>query len=72
MESRKKMIIDIDTGVDDAQALIMALSRSDSIDIIAVTCVAGNTSLDNVYNNTLRVLQICNRLDVSHFLYINY
>jgi len=65
MERRKKIIIDVDTGTDDAQALIMALSQSDAIEVIAVTCVSGNTTVDNACINTLRVLRACNTLDVS-------
>lgn len=60
----EKFIIDVDTGVDDAQALMLALSRPD-VDVVAVTCVSGNIHLDQVCVNTLKVLKICNRLDVS-------
>ena len=60
----RKFIIDVDTGVDDAQALMLALSRPD-IDVVAITCVAGNVQLDKVCINTLKVLTICKRLDVS-------
>jgi len=59
-----KYIIDVDTGVDDAQALMLALSQS-NMDILAITCVAGNTDVDQVCINTLKVLKACNRLEVS-------
>lgn len=58
-----KMIVDIDTGVDDAHALMLALA-DDRVEILAITCVSGNTTLDNVIINTLRVLDLCNRLDI--------
>lgn len=61
-----KLIIDVDTGVDDSKALILALSRSD-VEILAITCVNGNVDIDNVCRNTLRVLKVCDRLDVSMF-----
>ena len=62
----EKYIIDVDTGVDDAQALMLALSRPE-IDVVAITCVAGNVGVDQVCLNTLKVLSICDRLDVrSH------
>ncbi|XP_071178223.1 nucleoside hydrolase-like [Mytilus edulis] len=58
-----KLIIDVDTGVDDSKALMLALSRSD-VEIVAITCVNGNVDIDNVCRNTLRVLKICDRLDI--------
>ncbi|MCF3134076.1 nucleoside hydrolase [Streptomyces olivochromogenes] len=50
------MIIDCDTGVDDALALLFAV-RHPGLDLRAVTCVAGNTDVDGVVRNTLRVLE---------------
>ncbi len=61
------MMLDTDVGVDDAVALLMALSQP-NVDLIGVTCVHGNTALDNVLVNTLRVLRVANRSDVS-FVY---
>lgn len=60
----KKLILDLDIGVDDAQALMVALADPD-VQILGITCCFGNTPLDNVLRNTLRVLKVCNRLDVS-------
>ncbi len=64
MASKCTMVLDTDVGTDDAVALLMALSQP-SVDLIGVTCVHGNTCLDNVLVNTLRVLKLCKRLDVS-------
>ncbi|MGY3202948.1 nucleoside hydrolase [Streptomyces sp. TE5632] len=50
------VIIDCDTGVDDALALLFAV-RHPGIDLRAVTCVAGNTDVDGVVRNTLIVLE---------------
>ncbi|MET7733978.1 nucleoside hydrolase [Streptomyces sp. NPDC005402] len=50
------VIIDCDTGVDDALALLFAV-RHPGIDLRAVTCVAGNTDIDGVVRNTLTVLE---------------
>ncbi|XP_052072923.1 inosine-uridine preferring nucleoside hydrolase-like [Mytilus californianus] len=58
-----KLIIDVDTGVDDSEAIMLALSRS-NVEILAITCVNGNVAIDNVCKNTLRVLKVCGRLDV--------
>jgi pyrimidine-specific ribonucleoside hydrolase len=49
------VILDVDTGVDDALALIAAV-RHPELDLLAVSCVTGNASLDKVVENTLRVL----------------
>lgn len=60
----KKLILDVDTGVDDAQGIMMALAAP-GVQILGITCCHGNTPLENVLRNTLRVLKVCNRLDVS-------
>lgn len=61
---KKKLILDVDTGVDDAQAIMVALSDP-SVEVLGITCCHGNTPVDNALKNTLRVLKVCNRLDVS-------
>lgn len=60
-----KYIIDVDTGVDDAQALMLVLSRSD-IEVLAITCVAGNVGIEQVCLNTLKVLAVCDRTEVGN------
>ncbi|XP_066541562.1 inosine-uridine preferring nucleoside hydrolase-like isoform X2 [Hoplias malabaricus] len=62
----KKLIVDVDCGVDDAQALMMALAVTD-VQILGITCVHGNASLDNVCRNVLRVLKVCGRLEIPVF-----
>uniref|UniRef100_A0A3Q4I924 Uridine nucleosidase 1-like n=1 Tax=Neolamprologus brichardi TaxID=32507 RepID=A0A3Q4I924_NEOBR len=57
------LIIDVDTGVDDAMAIMVALANPD-VEILGITCCHGNTPLENVLKNTLRVLKVCNRLDI--------
>ena len=59
-----KLIIDVDTGIDDAQAIMMALSANSRAEVLAITCVDGNTILENVCTNTLRVLEACDCLQV--------
>ncbi|HXI15109.1 MAG TPA: nucleoside hydrolase [Chloroflexota bacterium] len=49
-------VLDLDTGIDDALALMLAL-RSPELDLKSVTCVAGNVTLDQVIQNTLGVLE---------------
>jgi len=50
-----QVILDVDTGVDDALAILLAC-RSPSMDVRAITCVAGNAEVDQVLANTLKVL----------------
>lgn len=51
------VILDVDTGVDDALALLFAAAHP-QLDLLGVTCVAGNASLSQVVDNTLRVLDV--------------
>lgn len=57
------VILDVDTGVDDACALLLA-ARHPGLDLRAVTCVAGNAGVDAVVRNTLTVLDAAGRPDV--------
>lgn len=59
----KKLLLDVDCGVDDAQAIMMALAVPD-VQILGITCVHGNTSIENVCKNVLRVLKACDRMEV--------
>ena len=52
--ARTPVIMDLDTGLDDAMALLLA-SRSDAIDIKAITTVFGNQSVDKTCENTLKL-----------------
>ncbi|XP_025090794.1 probable uridine nucleosidase 2 isoform X3 [Pomacea canaliculata] len=63
---KKKVILDVDTGVDDAHAIILALTHP-SVDVVAITCANGNLKIDDVVANTFRVLQTCKRFDVPVF-----
>ncbi len=49
-----KVILDVDTGTDDAVALMVA-ALSPDIDLVGATSVNGNTTLDYTTENTLRV-----------------
>ncbi|TAL13252.1 MAG: nucleoside hydrolase [Chloroflexota bacterium] len=60
---RLPVILDVDTGIDDALALFYACA-SPEIDLLAVTCVAGNVPLEAVVANTLAVLEVAGRGDV--------
>ncbi|MBR2801587.1 MAG: ribosylpyrimidine nucleosidase [Erysipelotrichaceae bacterium] len=53
---KRKMILDCDTGHDDAIALMVA-SKHPQIDLLGVTVVAGNSTLPKTLRNTLNVVQ---------------
>ena len=55
--------MDVDTGVDDALALLLALS-SPEVELVGVSTVAGNVPLPRTTDNTLRLLQWAGRDDV--------
>lgn len=57
------LILDVDTGIDDAFALLLA-ARHPEADLRAVTCVAGNAAVDQVVANTLQVLEVAGAADV--------
>ncbi|PJI68921.1 nucleoside hydrolase [Serratia sp. TKO39] len=55
----KKIILDCDPGHDDAIALLLAWGNP-QIDLLAVTTVVGNQTLDKVTRNALAVARIAN------------
>ncbi|KAH8038396.1 hypothetical protein HPB51_001510 [Rhipicephalus microplus] len=59
---KRALVLDVDTGVDDALAIGLALS-SDA-EVVAITTVAGNTREDLARDNTLRVLRVFGRMDI--------
>lgn len=59
----RKVIIDTDPGCDDMLAILLMCAAS-SIDISAVTTVAGNSTLQNVTNNAHYILNLAGRPDI--------
>jgi inosine-uridine nucleoside N-ribohydrolase len=57
------VLIDCDPGQDDALALLLALG-SPELDVLGVTAVAGNQTLDKTTANALRVLELAGRTDI--------
>ncbi|MEM3033423.1 MAG: nucleoside hydrolase [Nitrososphaerota archaeon] len=62
-----KVILDMDPGIDDALALLLALS-SPELDILGVTAVAGNTTIDKTGVNARRVLEYVGKDGIPVFL----
>ncbi|MCC6316040.1 MAG: nucleoside hydrolase [Thermomicrobiales bacterium] len=66
MTSRTPIVLDVDTGIDDAMALALAV-RSPEVDLVAVTTLAGNVDVTTTTTNTLNVLDWLGRPDVPVF-----
>jgi len=57
MTEKTKIILDVDTGTDDACAIMMAYLE-EKIELLAVCTVMGNKPIDNTTENTLRVRDV--------------
>lgn len=60
----KKVILDVDTGIDDAIGIIFA-EKSGEADILGITTVNGNTSLELATLNTRKVTTLLGRDDLK-------
>ncbi len=58
------LILDVDTGIDDALALLYACASPEA-ELVAVTCSAGNVDAARVAENTRAVLELAGRPDVE-------
>lgn len=65
--ARLKLIHDCDPGTDDAVALLMLLASPDHFDLLGVTTVGGNVSLEKTTRNALQVLELVKRSDIPVF-----
>lgn len=61
-----KVIVDCDSGNDDAWAIVSLLRAEEKSNykVIAITCVNGNTTVDHSARNNLLILETLGRLDV--------
>ena len=53
---KKKVILDVDTGTDDAIAIMTAV-MSETLEVLGVCAVNGNRGIDFTTENTLRVIE---------------
>ena len=60
----RPIIIDCDPGLDDAIALLLALASPEEIDLLGITCVAGNVPLPLTLRNARIVVELSRRTDV--------
>jgi len=61
--TKRKIIMDVDTGSDDAIALVMAM-LSEDLDCIGITAVNGNVEVKLTTDNSLRVVECCGKQGV--------
>ena len=61
--TKTSIILDVDTGVDDAFAVLFA-ARHPEINLLGITCVDGNTNVDQVIANTFKVLDAAGAGDI--------
>ena len=61
--SKKKIIIDCDPGHDDAVAIMLA-AANDNIEILGITCVGGNATLENTKINALKICTLIGKIDI--------
>ncbi|WP_339112701.1 nucleoside hydrolase [Thioclava sp. GXIMD2076] len=62
----RKIIIDTDPGQDDAVAILLALA-SPELELLGITCVAGNVPLDLTVSNARKICELAGRRDVRIF-----
>lgn len=55
--SKIPLILNVDTGIDDAFAIMLA-AASDSIELLAITTSFGNNTLEQTTENTLRIVEL--------------
>lgn len=61
--NKTSLILDVDTGVDDAYAVLFAALHPE-VKLLGITCVDGNTNVDQVVANTLKVLDAAGASDI--------
>lgn len=62
--------MDVDVGTDDAWAIYLMLDaeKRGLVKLRAITCIHGNSSIDHIGRNVLRVLKATDRLDIPVYL----
>lgn len=63
MPSPCRIMLDVDTGIDDALAIVYALGHPD-IELVAVSTTYGNIDVDQATSNTQALLEAAGRQDI--------
>ncbi len=67
MSAPRKIIIDTDPGQDDAVAILLALSSPEELDVLGITCVAGNVPLPLTQKNARIVCELAGKPETRVF-----
>lgn len=62
--TKKPIWIDVDTGLDDSIALLLAM-QLENVDIKGISAVAGNVELSKTFPNTRNIVHLANRNDIK-------
>lgn len=62
-----RLILDCDPGVDDAFAMMLAFAAPEKIEMLGVTCVAGNRPLDQTLLNARKLCALAGRPEIPVF-----
>lgn len=65
--TKRKIIIDTDPGQDDAVAILLALSSPEDLNVLGITCVAGNVPLELTAKNARMVCELAGKPDTPVF-----
>jgi inosine-uridine nucleoside N-ribohydrolase len=66
MSERVPLILDVDTGIDDAAAISLAVHSPDA-ELLSVSTVAGNCTIEDATRNTLDVLDLLGATEVPAY-----
>ncbi|KRM88453.1 nucleoside hydrolase [Liquorilactobacillus vini] len=62
--AKKKIILDLDTGIDDALAIAYAVADP-AVDLLAIICSYGNVYVENAVTNSLKILELLHATNVK-------
>ncbi|MFC6165662.1 nucleoside hydrolase [Lactiplantibacillus dongliensis] len=65
--AKRKMILDLDTGIDDAMAIAYAVGAPD-VDLIGIISSYGNVVVEQAAHNSLQILELLGATDVPVFV----
>lgn len=65
-ETQRQVVVDTDTGLDDAHSLLYLLAQPD-IEILGLTSIFGNTTTEQASRNIAAVLDVADREDIPIF-----
>ncbi len=61
---KRKIWIDCDPGIDDAVAIAVAIAHREELDILGISSVAGNQTIDRTTGNALKLTSFLGAMDI--------